>query len=1308
MKNMKRVLSALLACVLVLGAAFSASPLTGINSVEAAMTELDANVSSIQLLRNNGNPDTDPNGDSWLVFQLNPCDYGSTFLAGTVTGGASWFEDYGTLDKIWIYTEGKTEPDALSSMLAATGDTNVYYNFFLANSMGFNITDAYDGKTVTKVVIEKGAVFPTFTNKTSKVYVTQKEAVFTSTYKQSYYNAGNWVCEYVNKTATSVTAIQTRPNTATDKRLFFKLGTCDYPSGTFNIDLSAANASWKDQYNTLDMIDIYAGNDTPISLRTLYQNAAMNLWGDANMFCLGIGGSYDGQNITKVVIKEGCEFPSYAFEVAHTTTEKQVYVVEQETIFTSTSQTDALNHANWNRKVVTPTQNTNSGVSALHIWDPSGKLIITPTVHDYTGVAGNTPISGDMLSRLQEYNLFEKITVSTATESKTLAQLTATNEFYLNLWGTTGLAIDMLDTFNGTTVKTIEIAEGCEFPSYDYLKNGGTKRTCYITTENYTYTTNTSAANNSDWILVDNSVPYDTEVKAVITGHNGNQVAFHLSANDYTVGTQQFTSFGTKQEEYNFLDQIEIHTKTDGVKTLRTLYNPANSWYQMWGVADTVSIDLTIADDQIEKIVVPKDTVFPSFAYVSGNNTKRFGYITTAEKVFYNEEDTIVTDPFEGLNGDGSYAWAQQTPVIDMMLSKNIAHPEALTFTTSKIATPGATDPEHSFTAVDSTAVFTYNGVPSASVPRMNMFGLYTDVKEMTANAKDRAEIGDTIVLGGLWKYAGDNKQYNIQTVTYKWSGSTWIEYTTPMNLTLTKHIAHAGALTFQTNLISILGASDPEQSFATMDASSVFTYNGTPSASTPRMNQFGLYTDVKEMTANAQASAAIGDEIVLGGLWSYAGDGKTYVIQTVKYTWDGSTWTSSDLLEWVDTDIANIQVRSVNDVLLVFPTVHDYAGTGSTIAINNMDATYATLKNITVYKSDTEYKTLAELVTMEGSTGERYYNIWGENGCFAIDMPNGWGGEEIEKIVFTKGCQFPSYATANGGSAKKIIYRLQDDVIFVSRTPAEDNISWERTFASTPIETVVTGVQVMGTDGNVRLVVSLETNDYDGAEDSYDISTKYADYNTLKNIVLYADGTPTSLEDIVSGDEVFLNLWGTAGTISFALKPEYDLDSFDEATIQAGCEFAAYSYTLPGAQNKIAYTVGSLQKLDITRTSYVVTYYDESGAELFKDTVEAGEAFELRAVPVKAGYVGSWEGLTYTVMPAQNIEYRLSYEKAEVVEETPTEPTEPQEPTEKDEEEKAPVMGDANRLVWWSVLMAGALAVVLVITKRKWNSIGE
>lgn len=1191
MKNMKRVLSALLACVMVLGTVFSISPFTGINSVEAAMTELDANVSSIQLLRNNANPETEANGDSWLVFQLNPCDYGSTSLAGTVTGGASWFEDYGTMDKIWVYTEGKAEPDALSSILAATGDTNVYYNFFLANSMGFNITDTYDGKTVTKVVIEKGTVFPTFTNKTSKVYVTQKEAVFTSTYKQSYYNAGNWVCEYVNKTATSVTAIQTRPNTATDKRLFFKLGTCDYPSGTFNIDLSGANANWKDRYNTLDMIDIYAGDDTPISLRTLYQNAAMNLWGDANMFCLGIGGNYDGQNITKVVIKEGCEFPSYAFEVAHTTTEKQVYVLEQETIFTSTSQADALNHANWNRKVVTPTQNVNSGVSALHIWDPSGKLIITPTVHDYTGVTGNTPISGDMLGRLQEYNLFEKITVSTATESKTLAQLTATNEFYLNLWGTTGLAIDMLDTFNGKTVKTIEIAEGCEFPSYDYLKNGGSKRTCYVTTENYTYTTNTSADNNSDWVLVDNSVPYDTEVKAVITGHNGNQVAFHLSANDYTVGTQQFTSFGTKQEEYNFLDKIEIHTKTDGIKTLRTLYQASNSWYKMWGIADTISIDLLIADDQIDKIVVPKDTVFPSFAYVSGNNTKRFGYITTAEKVFYNEEDTTVTDPFAGLNGDGSYAWTQQAPIADMTLSKNIAHAGALTFTTSKITTPGATDPEQSFTAVDSTAVFTYNGTPSASVPRMN---------------------------------------------------------------------------------------------------------------------QFGLYTDVKEMTANAQSAAAIGDEIVLGGLWSYAGDGKTYDIQTVKYTWDGSAWTSSDQLEWVDTDIANIQVRSVNDVLLVFPTVHDYAGAGSTTAINNMDATYATLQNITVYKSDTEYKTLAELVTMEGSTGERYYNIWGENGCFAIDMPNGWGGEEIEKIVFKKGCQFPSYATTNGGSAKKIIYCLQDDVIFISRTPAEDNLSWERTFASTPIATAVTGVQVMGTDGNVRLVVSLETNDYDGAEGNYDISTKYADYNTLKNIVLYADGAPTSLEDIVSGDEVFLNLWGNQGTISFALKPEYDLNSFDEVEIQAGCEFAAYSYTLPDAQNKIAYTVGSLQKLDITRTSYSVIYYDESGVELFQDTVEAGEAFELRAVPSKTGYTGSWEGLTYTVMPAQNIEYRLSYEK-NATEETPEQkPQEPTEPSEKDDEEKAPVMGDTGRVVLWCVLLAGAFAVVLVIAKRKWNSIGE
>ena len=119
------------------------------------------------------------------------------------------------------------------------------------------------------------------------------------------------------------------------------------------------------------------------------------------------------------------------------------------------------------------------------------------------------------------------------------------------------------------------------------------------------------------------------------------------------------------------------------------------------------------------------------------------------------------------------------------------------------------------------------------------------------------------------------------------------------------------------------------------------------------------------------------------------------------------TTWTKTIPVTKEDTNVTNIHIRDASGKLLYFMSNQDYSGKGATIGVNNAKMKeYQFLDKIEVYKSESEHKSLAELYTNEG-----YYNIWGENGSIALDLPDGWSGTTVTKVVVKAGCQLPSYA---------------------------------------------------------------------------------------------------------------------------------------------------------------------------------------------------------------------------------------------------------------------------------------------------------
>lgn len=405
-----------------------------------------------------------------------------------------------------------------------------------------------------------------------------------------------------------------------------------------------------------------------------------------------------------------------------------------------------------------------------------------------------------------------------------------------------------------------------------------------------------------------------------------------------------------------------------------------------------------------------------------------------------------------------------------------------------------------------------------------------------------------------------------------------------------------------------------------------------------------------------------------------------------------------------VQTDVTNIHVRSGENEgarLLLFLDMHDYGEELNVTAQGDFFDRYNTLDNIVLYTTSGEEYVLADIYD-----NVSMFNIWGEVGTFSVLLKKDI--QPIEKVVIKAGCELPSKAFTEGKGEYQIAYTVPFETVFTANTIPTDNMTtvhWDRvkTLPTDARDTEVMNAQFIGKNGDVRLLLFLDKQDYQGIGNSVFATSKYKQYNTLANVVLCRGDRKISLSEIVT-DEVYFNLWGNEGCISYGLKPEYTLNSFDKILVKKGCEFPAYAYTTnESAMQMTAYTTTKEKTITVTQAKYKLTYYDANKKVLYEEEIPFGTKLTEKAVPKKKGYEGKWEGLKYETMPAQDISYYASYVKGtgkmkgqEIDEE----------PEAEADIEQSPVTGDWNMAPLMILLLLSS-ALVIVVNLKKRDIIG-
>ena len=423
----------------------------------------------------------------------------------------------------------------------------------------------------------------------------------------------------------------------------------------------------------------------------------------------------------------------------------------------------------------------------------------------------------------------------------------------------------------------------------------------------------------------------------------------------------------------------------------------------------------------------------------------------------------------------------------------------------------------------------------------------------------------------------------------------------------------------------------------------------------------------------------------------------------------EGYQWNSLNPAINYETVVSKIQVRDASGKLFLFLKNHDYAEAGSSVRIGNQLDAGNILEKIEVSRKDGITKKLSELYT-----GEGYYNLWGEEGCIALDLPDGWDGTNVAKVVVAAGCEFPSYAYTSGAIYDKTFYKTKYETVFEATGYPEvgyDNVAFDQymNIPSQPVGTTVLKATVLGATGDMRLILTLSVQDYANAGKSEAGTSRIKDYNTFESIELYTGGRKISLADAVNTEEVYYNLWGRTGTISYGLKSKYNVNSFDKIVLNSGCEFPACAYTQTDSLEKTAYTVSSQQTVNLTTEKYKVRYYDTNHNLLYTDEVASGTTLSLRKAPKRAGYEASWSGMTYTLMPVKDISYQLSYTKAGKAESTDQESdgqndSDTDSPGTGTSDTDSPGTGDANgnQMLYTLLIMMLTAGIVVLIIKKK------
>lgn len=855
-------------------------------------------------------------------------------------------------------------------------------------------------------------------------------------------------------------------------------------------------------------------------------------------------------------------------------------------------------------------------------------------------------------------------------------------------------------------------------------------------------------------ILLEEVGNVEAEDTTISTIHvrNGKLLVF-LDNQDYD-NASATQSIGTKLSEYNVLDNILLYKSDTEYAKLSDICT-GEGYYNVWGEMGSISFSLKNGWDgtSITKVVFLAGTNFPSYSYTNENANTKTNYVLRQRTEF--STDTPTASNTNWIEKDISKP--QKVKLLKVQSGHNA---EIVTFYLSKSdysglanASIGARHTDYNY--LDNIRIYSSDTVYvtlKEAIGHQKYYNMWT--KEDTVSIQLTDDVYDTAIRIVIPEGTVFPSYQYTSGATNKKRGYEIREeliYERPQNVTEGSAYDWVCVDTSKPEDVSVMkllsGHNEQIITFYLSDSDYEAKTIGAAHADYNYLDNIRIYSDEttyqtlgevyhnqryynmwgREDTISLQLTVEAYNKatkiVIPAGTifpsYAHTNEGSSYLygyktVSDISFTRPddateggaGYEWLPLTVTKEIETVVDRLQVRSVSGKLLFFLSEHDYADAKATMPIGNKIQVYNLLKNVVLYKSDTEYTTLADIYG-----NENYYNIWGENGCVAVDLIDGWDGTNIQKVVIKAGCEFPSYTYTSGATNVRIAYKTKYDIIFTATEQMMDNASYVQSMIlpSNPIDTMVENVKIMGSAEDVRLIFMLSVQDYEEALDSTPCLQRFKDYNTMDKVFLYIGNEKIALKNAINEDEVYYNLWGNAGSISYGLKPEYTLDSIVSVMVESGCEFPAYAYTSTTSTDKVAYTTTVQKELEVIAPVYQVNYFGVDGELLYTDSVACGTLLELRAVPEIAGYIGTWSGLKYTVMPAQNISYQLSYEMVDSAESEETEDTDVEDKKdsvqdEKQEDKKSPTTGDAFKGILYMAIALISLAGIAItfVWKKK------
>lgn len=1112
-----------------------------------------------------------------VTFTLSATDY-----AGCSTNRPSGkFADYNFMDMVQIHS-GDT---VLTLKDVYPAGDEIYYNLWgLENSLTIALGTSYD--TVTKIVIPAGTVFPSATYTGYGAWdatsipdnMIRNKGGFETTEEIVYVKPDGdgelvWtVQEETSSDTTKITNVHVRGG-GSDYRLMLFLSNNDY---TTQADVDFTKLS---EYNALDNIVLYDIDGNEYLLNDIDTgNAYYKCWTDADS--IGFGISADLPIIAKVVIKAGCELPTYSY-TNDGASERTYFLVENETSFSVNSlPSDNSGTTNWTRDEELPKEEAATDITKIHIRTGATegtRLLLFSSANDY-GTDANT---GADVTRFAKYNTLNYIELETTIGAKyTLAEIYDQKPTY-NLWGESGSfslkLTDGLDPICKVTIKA-----GCELPSRAYTEGTAETQLTYVVQNETIFTIDSPADNttNTNWTR-DEILPKQVVETQLTDLHvrdgGGVRVLFFLSVNDY--GTDPTVSVDVTQlAKYNALDKIVLRTTTDEEYLLSDVY--ANkAYYNIWGETGSIAFALKDGLNPISEIEILEDCEFPSRAFTEGTADAQIVYKLAKGMLLVH--DTTPTD--NNVNVD----WSEKVILPDVK---------------------------------EETKVTNVHVRGGGSDYRLMLFLSNNDyAQQVDVNFEKLSEYN---TLQYISMYDANGNEIVLDTVDqarayYKsWGDADSIGIGIASDLAvITKVVIKAGC-EFPSQTYT--NGTPTEKMIYTVANETVFTVNSTPTDNTgtvhwtreEQLPKEEVATDVEKI--HIRTGEAEGTRLLLFLSANDYGTDRNVGVDTTlfgKYnTLDyielesttGTTYTLADIYNqnptynlWGETGSFSLRVKDdlepINKVTIKagceFPSRAYTEGTADTqltyvvpedvtfvsnveVTDNNFNVDWSkeqvyekvvkstrvtnihvrtgSAPELLLFLSNNDYGTTANvsmnvarlvkynaldkivLYTTGGNAytlkqlydNNAFYNIWNEIGSVAFQFDDSVGA--ISKVLVKAGCELPSMEYTNGETiTRQLTYVVEEDTLFTVKNVPSDNTStvhWNKMNPRT-IETTVTGVNYA--DG--VLSITLDESDY-GTE-QVAMGAAHTDYGYLKAIRVYTSDTEfVTLEEALGSGAAYFN----------------------------------------------------------------------------------------------------------------------------------------------------------------------------------------